>query len=103
VLQSARPQRQEGVAPLEFAVLEELRAAGATDYFAWAVSFGGADPAGLGARDGLIGSWTCDRPDGFSDAHLQVLRRIEREQEVLTLTALAPASARTGGTAAALR
>lgn len=77
-----RRRIEPGDAPLEFAVLEELRAAGATDYFAWTVSFGGADAAGLGARDGLIGSWTCDRPDGFSDAHLQVLRRIERRLAV---------------------
>jgi len=59
-------------AMLDFPVLEELRAAGATDYFAFAIPFGGSKV------DGLVGSWVTDRKRGFFDADLRDLARVQR-------------------------
>jgi adenylate cyclase len=44
-----------------FPLLGELRAAGATDYIAIKVAFGAA-----GAGEGVLSSWTTDRPGGFT-------------------------------------
>lgn len=44
-----------------FPLLGELRAAGATDYVAIKVAFGAA-----GAGEGVLSSWTTDRPGGFT-------------------------------------
>lgn len=63
-------------AVLDFPVLSEFRDKGATDYIAYLVPFNGA--AGDGhAGDGIIGSWTTDRPSGFSNADIQALLRIQ--------------------------
>ena len=61
---------------LDFPILEELRAAGATDYFAFLIPFG------TGENDGLIGSWVTDRKRGFLDADLRALHRIQRRLAV---------------------
>jgi adenylate cyclase len=63
-------------AVVDFPVLEELRAAGATDYFAFAIPFG------IGRDDGLVGSWVTDRKRGFFDADLRALHRIQRRLAV---------------------
>jgi adenylate cyclase len=63
-------------AMFDFPILEELRAAGATDYYAFLIPFGG------GEDDGLIGSWVTDRKRGFFDADLRALHRIERRLAV---------------------
>ena len=63
-------------AMLDFPVLEELRAAGATDYFAFAIPFG------LERDDGLVGSWVTDRKRGFFDTDLRALNRIQRRLAV---------------------
>ena len=66
---------------LDFPVLSEFREAGGTDYLAYQFAFGepAKDPL---QRDGMIGSWLCDRPGGFSDADIKVLRRIQRRMSV---------------------
>jgi adenylate cyclase len=61
---------------LDFPVLEELRAGGATDYFAFLIPFGDAQ------NDGLVGSWVTDRKRGFFDADLRALHRIQRRLAV---------------------
>jgi len=60
----------------DFPILEDLRDAGATDYLAFAVAF---NDQTLGAEnpDGIVGSWTTDHPDGFSDPELRALMRIQ--------------------------
>lgn len=63
-------------AVLDFPVLEELRAAGATDYFAFAIPFT------ANQDDGLVGSWVTDRKRGFTDADLRALHRIQRRLAV---------------------
>jgi adenylate cyclase len=63
-------------AMFDFPILEELRKAGATDYYAFLIPFGG------GEDDGLIGSWVTDRKRGFFDADLRALHRIQRRLAV---------------------
>jgi adenylate cyclase len=63
-------------ATLDFPLLEELRAAGATDYFAFAIPFSDHE------NDGLVGSWVTDRKRGFLDADLRALHRIQRRLAV---------------------
>lgn len=63
-------------ATLDFPILEELRAAGATDYYAFLIPFG------RGENDGLIGSWVTDRKRGFFDADLRALDRVQRRLAV---------------------
>jgi adenylate cyclase len=65
---------------IDFPVLEDLREGGASDYFAYSILFGEPEPDGHGSwtTDGLVGSWTSDRPGGFRDADLVTLRRIQQ-------------------------
>lgn len=58
-------------AMLDFPLLEDLRDQGATDYFAFLIAFNDAQD------DGLIGSWSTDRPRGFLDGDLRALERIQ--------------------------
>ncbi len=59
-------------AVLDFPVLEEFRDQGATDYLVYLVIF----DQEMGT--GIWGSWTTDRPSGFSDADFRVLQRIQQ-------------------------
>lgn len=63
-------------ATLDFPILEELRAAGATDYYAFLIPFA------TGKDDGLVGSWVTDRKRGFVDADLRALHRVQRRLAV---------------------
>jgi adenylate cyclase len=58
---------------LDFAVLEEFRGLGGTDYIVFLVPF---DPV---RESGIICSWLADRPSGFTDAEIAQLSRISRE------------------------
>jgi adenylate cyclase len=62
---------------LDFPVCEDLREQGASDYVAWMVPFARDNEPGP-HQDGVIGSWTTDRPSGFSDAEIRTLVRIQR-------------------------
>ena len=61
-------------APPDFPILSELAADGMTDYVAYCHRLSGTSV--VGAMDCIFSSWTCDRPDGFSDEHLAALDRI---------------------------
>ncbi len=75
-------RRLEGEAAiLDFPVLAELRDAGGSDYLAYLIPFDEARGSPL-ERDGVVGSWTCDRPGGFRESELQILRRIQRRLAV---------------------
>jgi adenylate cyclase len=63
-------------AQLDFPLLVELRDAGATDYFGYAMGFGGEDKTH--AQDGIVGSWATDRPEGFTEAEVATLTRLKR-------------------------
>jgi adenylate cyclase len=58
---------------LDFAVLEEFRALGGTDYIVFLVRF---DQAG---QNGVICSWLGDRADGFTDGEIMQLQRVTRQ------------------------
>jgi adenylate cyclase len=58
---------------LDFAVLEEFRALGGTDYVVFLIGF---DRAG---QAGVICSWLGDRAAGFTDNEIAQLQRITRE------------------------
>lgn len=62
---------------LDFSLLPELRDKGSTDYFAYAVSFDQQDLLEIGS-EGMVGSWTTDRPSGFSDGDIRSLMRIQQ-------------------------
>ncbi len=56
---------------LDFPLLTELRDQGASDYFAYLISFG------AGELDGVVGSWATDRRGGFTEGHLRALQRVQ--------------------------
>jgi adenylate cyclase len=58
---------------LDFAVLEEFRALGGTDYVVFLISFDNTQ------QNGLICSWLGDRAAGFTDEELAQLQRVTRE------------------------
>jgi adenylate cyclase len=61
---------------LDFAVLEEFRAQGGTDYVVFLVGF---DRTG---KNGIICSWLSDRPTGLTDDEIMQLQQITRELAV---------------------
>jgi adenylate cyclase len=58
---------------LDFAILEEFRAAGGTDYVVFLVGFDAAK------QNGIICSWLGDRATGFTDGEIAQLQRTTRE------------------------
>ncbi len=64
-------------AVLDFPVLEELAAAGVTDYLGFMVPFAADDDPGPHA-DGIIGSWATDRGSGFTAEDQRALARVQR-------------------------
>ncbi len=61
---------------MDFAVLEEFRASGGTDYVVFAIAF---DAAG---DTGVLCSWLGDRATGFTDQEIVELQRITRELSI---------------------
>ena len=59
---------------LPFPILEEFRAAGATDYYARFIGF--SFEARKGARSGVMSSWTTDQAGGFSEQDISILDRL---------------------------
>jgi adenylate cyclase len=57
--------------PRRFPVLDDIAAAGATDYVAFLTRFG--ETATIGEMDSVYSSWTTDRPGGFGDADIAAL------------------------------
>jgi adenylate cyclase len=55
----------------EFPILNDLRKRGVTDYLAFAVPFA------QDSRQGMLGSWSTDRPEGFTDEEIRALLRIQ--------------------------
>ena len=61
-------------AQLDFPILKELAAGGATDYFAEIVGFGADGDPSWGTGIGY--SFASDQPEGFRDDHLQLLKAV---------------------------
>ncbi len=57
---------------IDFPLLHQLHAEGATDYIAYAIRFG------EGHRDGIVGSWTTNRDAGFTNRDIASLQRIQK-------------------------
>ena len=62
-------------ANVDFGLLEEFRAQVATDYVARIMPFGDRTLADRPA--GMLTSWTTDRRDGFRDAEIAILDRLQ--------------------------
>jgi adenylate cyclase len=60
--------------PADFTVIEELKAAGQTDYLAFIHRF--AADGVIGEMDCVYSYWTSDRPDGFRDREVEALRQL---------------------------
>lgn len=69
-------RRIDGDAPMEFPVLEDLRKEGVTDYLAIVHRF---DPNSL---QGMMGSWSTDRPEGFSEGAIAGLLKLQSQLAV---------------------
>ena len=61
---------------LDFPVLEELRDQGTSDYFAYKVAFA-SELDDEEYEDGIIGSWSTERPSGFTDQEIVWLMRVQ--------------------------
>ena len=67
-------RRLETGEPSGFAVIDELRQEGQTDYIAMVQRFG--REAAIGEMDCFLSRWLTTRPGGFSDADIDALRRL---------------------------
>jgi len=67
---------------LQFPILDDLRDEGCTDYFAFVVGFGGGERADRPEGFGMIGSWSTDEPQGFTESEIDALLRIEERLAV---------------------
>jgi len=66
---------------LDFPVLEELKEQGASDYLAYKVAFT-SETNQDDYDDGIIGSWTTERPSGFTDQEILWLMRVQSRMAV---------------------
>ena len=64
-------RRIDAAGPLGFPLLEDLRREGYVDYLAFATQFR------KGSGQGILGSWATDQTDGFSEADISALLRIQ--------------------------
>ncbi|MFO1121849.1 MAG: adenylate/guanylate cyclase domain-containing protein [Hyphomicrobiales bacterium] len=69
-------RRIDGDAPVDFPILEDLRKEGLTDYLAIVHKF---DPNSL---QGMMGSWSTDRPEGFSEGAIAGLLKLQGQLAV---------------------
>ena len=76
----APPHRSD--APSEFPIFDDLKKIGVTDYIAFVHSFS------LNASQGMIGSWSTDAPDGFSESAIAALLRIQNHLAVASKMAV---------------
>ncbi len=74
-------------AMVDFPLLEDLRQEGYTDYLAMATEFQ-IPRADDEMPSGIIISWSSDRSDGFSDADIAALQRIQRSFAVACRTVI---------------
>ena len=80
-----RVHQNEGIEAYSF--IRDLKARGATDYLAILTPFG--DPATAIAReDGVVMSWSCEAPGGWSDDEAADLRRLQSRLAVVVRLAM---------------
>ena len=73
---------------VDFELLEELIEQGLTDYLSITTSFGEVAHRQEGRVRGIIVSWSSDRPGGFTNDDIAVLKRIQRRFAVACKTAI---------------
>lgn len=73
---SLRRRLGEGASTGEFPLLDRFGREGATEYSAFAVSYG--EGATLAAMDGMISSWLTDAPGGFGNAQMAMIESIQK-------------------------
>ncbi len=78
----------ESATNFDFPVFDTLKEQGMTDYLAFVSSF---DP---GTRQGMLGSWSTDRPGGFRENEIASLLRIQKRLAVACKTAVKSSLAR---------
>lgn len=75
-------RRIDPVTRPEFPIFEDLKEMGATDYIAFRHAFDRSE------EQGMIGSWTTDHPDGFSDEMIAELLRLQSHLAVASKMAV---------------
>ncbi|MEI2387335.1 adenylate/guanylate cyclase domain-containing protein [Breoghania sp. JC706] len=75
-------------AVVDFPLLQDMAAAGYTDYLAMITRFDTATSLSNGKNSGIIISWASDRAGGFTDSDILALRRIQRGFAVACRTAI---------------
>ncbi len=73
---------------LDFPILEDLAAEGFTDYLLIGTYLFGDTAHEDKRRRGIIVSWTCDQPGGFSDEDFAALQRVQRRLAIACKTVL---------------
>ncbi len=73
---------------VDFELLEELIEQGLTDYVSITTGFGEVAHRQDERMRGIIVSWSSDRPGGFSDDDIAILKRIQRRFAVACKTAI---------------
>ena len=58
-----------------FPIYDELRELGGTDYFAAIIPFGDPHTA-IKRQDGILTSWLCDAPEGFTDHNIDTINAL---------------------------
>ena len=91
--QALRCRLELGEGITDFAVLAELAAEGATDYYALHTSLASGVTRGEGT--GVYSSWITDRPGGFTGRELDLIRGIEPILAVVMAGTLGNATAET--------
>lgn len=70
---------------LDFDILKNLKEEGYTDYLAFIIPFSEQDPK-IDAQErenpGIVGSWSTQRENGFTNNNIQAIQRIERRLAV---------------------
>lgn len=78
----------ESAQRLEFPILEDLKAEGLTDYLGFISAFHKDQP------QGMIGSWSTDRPGGYRESEIAALLRVQKRLAVACKTAVQGSLAR---------
>lgn len=87
-LQALRRRLIGSGALLDFAVLEDFKEDGFTDYLALMVKFDDGREDASGRRNGIVTSWTTSRTEGFTDDDIVALLRIKQRLGVAAKMAI---------------
>ncbi|NNE37089.1 MAG: adenylate/guanylate cyclase domain-containing protein [Gammaproteobacteria bacterium] len=73
-LNSLRRRLSGSKSETDFPILKQFQSNGLTDYLAFAIKLGEIN----GKTQGILGSWSTDDPDGFTDEHIEILTGVQR-------------------------